>query len=1045
MQNQNTDSNTSVVQGLTLAHEIGQFTADLDMGIAIYSKDHVLVTVNDAFYRLHGVQKEDIGIGSSLKDLMHKKLSKKDRSIHEVDETYARWINALESDGKHSRDVESNGGKLIRISRSLRSNGMILEVVQEQAADAASVQLPATGHLSHANEMTVGYLMEAVNGMKDGMAIFDPDGVLMAYNKNYLALNPSVKHLIKVGMTHSELISALYDSGEVELSNVSKDEFLAMAEKERLTPSGATSHMNSDGTFVSFSGHRLDDGSTVFSCSDITKLRSKEIENRELGQTLQEQGNHMQLALSAMSQGICMFDENSRVMFMNEQYANLTGVDDVHCRVGTRRIDLLRNAMESSDEMTPQELDAYFEKLEREGFPKEETTNLHRLGNGKIMEVSNRPLPDGRTIVTSVDVTLREKDSAEINEQQDRLREALKSMSQGLGLYDDQQRLIICNDQYLKLSGIDPALGKPGTPREEMVRNSIDNGYYESEDIDKDIAHLTKETVSNNEELKFFQHLTNGVILEIHNRPLKNGRIIVTKTDVTERENSAKKIAEQKQHLDEVLSSTSHGICLYNENQEAIFMNDRYIELFHMDPDLAKHGASRRDLVLDTIRRGEYTPEDAERLQEIYEKLDFPNTESSFKHNFADGKIAELINMPLENGNTIATGMDVTQRERDSKIIAEQQLQIDHAFANMAQGLCLFDKEDRVVTFNDKYVEMTGADPEFVAPGVKRLDLVRSAVKLNSYSEKEAQDILKRYENEDFRNIESIRLLKRDNGRICEVHNQPLTDGTSVVLITDVTVREKNLVKIEQHTKSLERSNAELQDFAYVASHDLQEPLRKIEAFGDRLLKKYGDDIPEDGQMYLERMQNAANRMRQLINDLLSYSRVTSKARPFEPTDLNEVVSGVLSDIQMRLEDSGGTVDVKGLETVDCDPMQMRQLFQNLISNALKFIKEDEKPLIKVHGAIVDVQDAMGKDIKVHQIKIIDNGIGFENRFKDQIFAIFKRLHGRMDYEGTGIGLSTCRKIVERHNGTIDADGVPDVGATFIIEMPIKNANAEEL
>ena len=245
---------------------------------------------------------------------------------------------------------------------------------------------------------------------------------------------------------------------------------------------------------------------------------------------------------------------------------------------------------------------------------------------------------------------------------------------------------------------------------------------------------------------------------------------------------------------------------------------------------------------------------------------------------------------------------------------------------------------------------------------------------------------------------------------------------------------------MRDYTQKLERSNRELQDFAYVASHDLQEPLRKIEAFGDRLVTRFGKDLPDDGRMFLDRMQNAAGRMRRLINDLLDYSRVTTKAKPFTRVELGEVLSGVLSDLQIRIEESGAVIKSEVLPVVDADATQMRQLLQNVLANALKFRKADVKPEINITCSTDADRSGPGHRSPHLRIEIRDNGIGFDNKYKEQIFTIFQRLHGRLEYEGTGVGLATVRKIVERHGGSIDADGQPGIGATFIIELPMHQA-----
>lgn len=241
----------------------------------------------------------------------------------------------------------------------------------------------------------------------------------------------------------------------------------------------------------------------------------------------------------------------------------------------------------------------------------------------------------------------------------------------------------------------------------------------------------------------------------------------------------------------------------------------------------------------------------------------------------------------------------------------------------------------------------------------------------------------------------------------------------------------------------LERSNRELQDFAFVASHDLQEPLRKIQAFGDRLRTVQGPKFDDQGRDYLDRMHNAAGRMHTLINDLLTFSRVTTKAQPFEPTDLNQVVSGVISDLEARIDESGGEVKVSELPVVEADEMQMRQLFQNLIANALKFSKKDTAPQVTI-SAETAASDAEGEGAESGsgfvEISVKDNGIGFDEKYLDRIFTPFQRLHGRNEYEGTGIGLAVCRKIVERHGGALSARSKPGHGATFIVSLPLNQS-----
>ncbi|HEY8562051.1 MAG TPA: ATP-binding protein [Pyrinomonadaceae bacterium] len=268
-----------------------------------------------------------------------------------------------------------------------------------------------------------------------------------------------------------------------------------------------------------------------------------------------------------------------------------------------------------------------------------------------------------------------------------------------------------------------------------------------------------------------------------------------------------------------------------------------------------------------------------------------------------------------------------------------------------------------------------------------------------------------------------------------------------IVNSRDVTDRKAAEKQLRNYNFKLEQSNRELQEFAYVASHDLQEPLRKVQAFGDRLEKKCAAALSEEGRDYVHRMKNAAGRMQNLINDLLTFSRVATKTQPFQPVNLKTVVEEVVSDLEVRIEQTGGRVRIGELPTLAADPLQMRQLFQNLIGNALKFHRAGVAPLVTVaaetvpaHGASFSLNGEEFRTIgdeSFCRISVEDNGIGFDEKYLDRIFTVFQRLHGRMEYEGSGIGLAVCRKIIERHGGQISAKSREGAGATFFIDLPL--------
>lgn len=273
----------------------------------------------------------------------------------------------------------------------------------------------------------------------------------------------------------------------------------------------------------------------------------------------------------------------------------------------------------------------------------------------------------------------------------------------------------------------------------------------------------------------------------------------------------------------------------------------------------------------------------------------------------------------------------------------------------------------------------------------------------------------------------------------------PVFDGSTItgtILVTRDLTRQRQAeearrvaeMQIREYTIQLERSNRELERFASVASHDLQEPLRKIQAFSDRLRQKYEELLPEPGRDYVNRMQEAAKRMQDLINDLLMFSRLTTKEQRPAPVNLNKILTAVLSDLEVRIEENEAKVEAGPLPMIEADPVHMRQLFQNLISNAIKFRRTDVAPVVTITA---EEWPKQGRPTTLH-MRVSDNGIGIESKYHERIFGIFERLHSRGKYEGTGVGLAVCRKICEQHGGAIRVESEASTGSTFVVELPLR-------
>ncbi len=263
-------------------------------------------------------------------------------------------------------------------------------------------------------------------------------------------------------------------------------------------------------------------------------------------------------------------------------------------------------------------------------------------------------------------------------------------------------------------------------------------------------------------------------------------------------------------------------------------------------------------------------------------------------------------------------------------------------------------------------------------------------------------------------------------------------------LLKDITEKYENQRMLETKIAQLDKSNHNLQEFVYVASHDLQEPLRKISTFSERLNTKYGNSLDDEGNHYVNRIAASCKSMQTLLEDLLDFSRLSFVDKMFEKVCVEEIINSVLNDLEMKMEESEAQVICNNLPMIDAYPSQLRQLFTNLIHNSIKFRKKDSSVLVKIDCADVFHVDyphiPLKKDSVYVKIVIEDNGIGFDQEFSEKIFMIFQRLHGKVEYSGSGIGLSICKKIVENHNGFIFAEGILNHGAKFTILLPQNQA-----
>jgi PAS domain S-box-containing protein len=374
----------------------------------------------------------------------------------------------------------------------------------------------------------------------------------------------------------------------------------------------------------------------------------------------------------------------------------------------------------------------------------------------------------------------------------------------------------------------------------------------------------------------------------------------------------------------------------------------------------------------------------------------------------------------LESSKTV---LELHVQER-SEEVQRLQRQYELILNSAGEGICGLDLRGCATFVNPAAARMTGwTTEELIGKSEEQIFGTVEAPQKDSSSKVPEERVFRR-KNGSLFPVECVKTPLDENGRVVG----------AVLIFKDITERKRVEEAVEKRSAELAQSNAELEQFAFVASHDLQEPLRKIQAFGDRLKTRLDGALGPEPRDYLERMQNASARMRTLINDLLSFSRVIRRTEPFVPVDLNQVAKGVMGDLEVRIEKSSARIELGELPVVEGDMTQMHQLLLNLLGNALKFQPPGGQPVVKITSRTYTTLSGQ----ELCEIQFTDNGIGFEEKYLDKIFAVFQRLHGRNEYEGTGVGLAVCRRITDRHHGTISAKSELGKGATFVVILPVR-------
>lgn len=488
-----------------------------------------------------------------------------------------------------------------------------------------------------------------------------------------------------------------------------------------------------------------------------------------------------------------------------------------------------------------------------------------------------------------------------------------------------------------------------------------------------------------------------------------------------------------------VLEALTQGVAVFDADFTLVRHNGRFQDLFDFPEGFIRPGLTMHDIMVFNRERGVKDHNNpTATLEGLAGRIERRAGPFRVELELPDGHVLALRHAPLPNGGFVNTYTRITSRSQAEEEKRRSLELLQNVLANMADGVRVFDSNLKLIAFNKRSFEMMDVPKELQRIGISYEAITEFNNLRGDYDNDSTADHVSMSERMARAHAGTGRssLQHLPDGRVIQKRRNPMPGGGFVSTYSDITGLKRAEAALEEKAHALEsaldelrRSNTELEQFAYVASHDLQEPLRMVGSYCQLLARRYKDKLGEDGLEFIGYAVDGAERMQKLINDLLMYSRVGTRGKTPAPVALEKTLAAVEQNLKIAIEESGGRVTHDPLPAIVGDDVQMIQLFQNLIGNALKF-RGDAAPAVHV-----GVAEEPGDQGRV-RISVRDNGIGIEPAYFERIFLIFQRLHERGKYPGTGIGLAVCKKIVERHGGTISVASTPGAGSTFSFTLP---------
>ncbi len=504
--------------------------------------------------------------------------------------------------------------------------------------------------------------------------------------------------------------------------------------------------------------------------------------------------------------------------------------------------------------------------------------------------------------------------------------------------------------------------------------------------------------------------------------------IVGAALDITERKAMENMLAGKSALLSATIDTIPGGVSVFDADLNLVAWNNKFFEMLEFPRSLAVVGTPFSALIRYNAERGEYGPGELGKLIEERMAIARRFEPHRFERTRPDGRVLDIRGTPMQGGGFVTIYLDITELKLRERQLTEQTAVMRTLIENMDQGITLVDHNLKLASCNERFLELLEFPAEMGKTGTPFAEFVRYNAMRGEYGECDIEKTVRE-------KIEQAKLFTphriertRPNGKVLEIRGLPVPGGGFVTTYTDITERRVSAGKLEELTAELKRSNAELEEFAYVASHDLQEPLRMVSMYVQLLSRRYSGKLDSEAEEFIHFAKDGAQRMSRLITDLLDYSRLGKRGQPFAPVELEDSCRQAKENLKLVISDSRAELKCENLPKIMGDAGQMIRLLQNLIGNAIKYRRSDVAPKISVVGERIADR---------WRVTVSDNGIGIDPAHFERIFQVFQRLHPHGSYEGTGIGLAICKKIVERHGGEIWVESKPGIGSAFVFSLPV--------